>query len=190
VTRSEGMQLLVRHLRRVERNYGLQGWHNGREMPALYVLDGCGTHRLPLSRLAWGDLGRESPGHTLLRLARVIEVAPESLRLPLVSDDWYGVGYAMEAWAVEGQGRDPELESMMYARQLHRHPRRVSIRTAQGVTVTQDRATVIRREDRLEKLKVWTSDDSDSPRQTGLIWDGLTALVGALDAIAMVKAEG
>jgi len=186
VTRSEDMRLLVRHLRHVETNYGLRGWHDGRDTPALYVLDRDRVHRLPIGRAAWGDMSRESPGQTLLRLARLIDVVPDSLRLPLVRDKWYGMAFAMEGWAVEGRGgMDPSIEELSRRRLLHTHPRRISVRTTQGMTVAHDRAATMRREDRPQKLKVWTSEDPDPGRHVGAVWDGLTALVAAMDAIVM-----
>src|SRR5262245_41670976 len=175
------LDLLTRHLRRIEVSYGRDGWHEEQgPPPALYALYTDRLRWVPLRPEQWGDPHVSSPGYTLLKLADLIPQV-DSFRGQL--DRWYGMAFICEAWLTHVD--DAFTEWLAESRQLYRHPDRISIRIALGVSREQHRVAVVRRQDEPAEIEVV----GDDVRQTGVVMDGLIAIVAALDAIALAEEE-
>jgi hypothetical protein len=183
------IEMLVRHLRRIEVDYGIDGWHGDEgPPPQLYVLfDKGGPFRLPLDFNQWPP--DTPPGAILTAIARGLPTNPHYQEIAelIAETQWYGLGFAFEAWSVQVRGdeaADQRTEWLSEQRLLHLHPDRVSIRGAFGVTRTQHRAAVMRLENEPTEITTWTTDD-EGPTHTGAVINGMVALVAGLDAMML-----
>lgn len=180
-------ELLLRHLRRIEVEYGMDGWHGETgPPPELYVLlRGRSPIRSKLPPGWWGPPGT-SPGAMLLHHAECM-AGDLSVLEAMSLLDWYGVALVCEAWVVISKGReiDAQVQAAGERRQLHLHPDRQTGRGAWGVTREQHRAAVLRMENQPAEIKTWTTQDEEAGQQRGLVIEGLVAMVAAIDGLLL-----
>jgi hypothetical protein len=171
-------------LRRIEVEYGRDGWHGDDDVePVLYAIhrerDRLRAVRLGVDSRFW-DKG--PPGLVLTALAHALPDHADWMILPfVVNGEWVGLALAMETWYLQADYDDPayteEIKAVSAHRLINQHPDRKTMRLVYGITRSQERVMVARTEDEdVQRVE----DEATFP---GTVTDGLIALVATIDEL-------